>query len=177
MFKGIQERLALWGIVEPMTRVRFASDGATVCVSADEMRVIEGSRNSTSAPVALYQVSVEGGTARLTLTRGLDTPIELAQYPGRSGYRAARKALRDLATEREGADRPRGFSWLKTIAAVGVLWMGVHFLRGVPSSSTALRVSTPSVGPTSISGAQAAPSSPLILPALPTGGVTCGDLK
>lgn len=177
MLAGFHERLMLWGIVEPTTHVRFASDGATVCISTDEMRVIEGARNSDPPPVAIYRVSVDGTTAQLTLTRGGETPIVLAEYSGRSGQKAARRALRDLAAGRQGVERSAGLPWLKSLAAVAVLWMGIRSFSGAPLVSSALHASTPSVGAASLAGFTPAPSAPLTLPALPSGSVTCGDFK
>lgn len=169
--------LVALGLVEPSVRVRIAPDGATVCESADDVRVIPASGGAAIR----YWIDVSEGTATLRLD-GDHPSIMLAAFDSK---RAARRALADVVQGRVGLGAPvkRGMRWpLLAMILLGALWL---FRPAAPASNanampTDARmtvhqgVSAPSFPPVSIVGIP--DDSSAVAPMLPA-DVTCSGVQ
>ena len=170
------------GLLEPVSKVRIATDGATVVVTPHELRVI--GRAGGDAPTDTYRVvdesSAENSTASLVLVRGEQAPVVLLQYRGRRRVKAAQQALAALAMARCSEAR-RGFPWLKTATVIGVVWVAVRLLAGVataPPLAQASVIPTHSLATPQLPDTQSPTANPnLMLPQLPSGPVTCGNFE
>ncbi len=178
MLARLQSRMVAWGIMEPAVRVVIASDGATLTIGRDEIRVFEPVRTAGEPPAeSSYVVAADRDGARVMLTRAGAAPIALTTYAGQAGVQAARRVLRELAISRIRAEERRGWPWFRMAFILLLAWIGVRVLWGVPTSPASAVASPAAYGAMGPRSPLVPTSSAVNLPGAPLDSVNCGNLE